>query len=75
MAGDSAARRARYFIYIVGGIFVALGFSLEMVPAFAAHAPGLAGRVCAGVGALILSVGRFGSDRIVRRCESLLLRR
>jgi hypothetical protein len=38
----------------------------------AAVAPELAGRVSAGLGALILAVGRFGSDRIVRRCEILL---
>jgi hypothetical protein len=72
MAEDPTARRARYFLYLLGGVFVALGFSLEMVPAFAAIAPSLAGRVSAGIGALILSVGRFGSDRVVLRCETLL---
>jgi hypothetical protein len=72
MTEDPSARRARYFLYLLGGVFVALGFSLEMVPAMAAVAPELAGRVCAGVGALILALGRFGSDRLVRRCETLL---
>jgi hypothetical protein len=72
MIDDRAARRARYFLYLLGGVFVALGFSLEMVPAMAAAAPPLAGRICAGVGAVILSAGRFGSDRFVRRCELLL---
>lgn len=72
MAEDPSARRARYFLYLLGGLFVALGFALETVPAMAAVAPGLAGRVSAGVGALILAVGRFGSDRLVRRCELLL---
>jgi len=72
MIEDRAARRARYFLYLLGGVFVALGFSLEMVPALAAVSPLLAGRVCAGVGAVILSVGRFGTDRFVRRCEMLL---
>jgi uncharacterized membrane protein YccF (DUF307 family) len=67
-----AARRARYFLYLLGGVFVALGFSLEMVPALAEVAPLPAGRICAGVGAIILSAGRFGSDRFVRRCEMLL---
>ena len=66
------ARRARYFLYLLGGVFVALGFSLETVPAFAAVSPSLAGRVCAGIGALILGAGRFGSDQFVRRCEMLL---
>jgi len=35
-------------------------------------APALAGRICAGIGAAILAAGRFGSDRFVLRCESLL---
>ena len=72
MTEDKAARRARYFLYLLGGVFVALGFSLEMVPALAAVAPGIAGRVCAGIGALVLSAGRFGSDRFVLRCQMLL---
>ncbi len=72
MSEDKAARRARYFLYLLGGLFVALGFSLEMVPAMAAVAPSLAGRVCAGIGAVILSAGRFGSDQFVLRCETLL---
>jgi hypothetical protein len=72
MIEDRTARRARYFLYLLGGVFVALGFSLEMVPALAAVAPPLAGRVCAAIGAVILSAGRFGSDRFVQRCEMLL---
>ena len=72
MIDDRVARRARYFLYLLGAVFVALGFSLEMVPALAAVSPSLAGRVCAGIGAVILSAGRFGSDRFVRRCEMLL---
>jgi hypothetical protein len=72
MAEDRAARRARYFLYLLGGVFVALAFSVERVPAMADIAPTLAGRICAGIGAVILAAGRFGSDRFVLRCESLL---
>ena len=72
MDEDQSARRARYFLYLLGGVFVALGFSLEMVPALAAVSPDLAGRICAGIGAGILCAGRFGSDRFVLRCETLL---
>jgi hypothetical protein len=72
MAEDRAARRARYFLYLLGGVFVALGFSVEMVPAMADIAPALAGRICAGIGAVILAAGRFGSDRLVLGCERLL---
>lgn len=71
MSEDKSARRARYFLYVLGGVFVALGFSLEMVPALAAVSPALAGRICAGIGAVILAAGRFGSDPFVRRCETL----
>jgi hypothetical protein len=69
---DPLARRARYFLYALGGIFVVLGFSLEMVPRFAAAAPWWSGRACALIGVVFLSIGRFASDRFVRRCESLL---
>jgi hypothetical protein len=72
MNEDRPARRARYFLYLLGGVFVALGFSLEMVPAMAAVAPSFGGRICAGIGAVILFAGRFGSDRFVIRCELLL---
>jgi hypothetical protein len=72
MPEDTTARRARYFLYLLGGVFVALGFSLEMVPVLAAIAPSLSGRVCAGIGAVVLALGRFGSDRLVTRCEGML---
>ncbi|MEP7243297.1 MAG: hypothetical protein ABI885_06375 [Gammaproteobacteria bacterium] len=67
-----SARRARYFLYLLGAVFVALGFALEMVPALAAVAPDIGGRVCAGIGTVILAAGRFGSDRFVCRCEMVL---
>jgi hypothetical protein len=69
---DASARRARYFLYAIGGGFVALGFSLEMVPLLAAMTPWWSGRASALIGVVFLSVGRFGSDRFVRRWESLL---
>jgi hypothetical protein len=72
-AGDAkAVRRARHFLYGLGIAFVLLGFSLDMIPALASLAVPLAGRICAGIGAVILSVGRFGSDALVRRCQMLL---
>jgi hypothetical protein len=73
MSDQHPARRARYFLYLLGGVFVALGFVLDGVPAMAAVAPELAGRLSAGIGALILAMGRFGSDRFVLRCEMLLI--
>jgi uncharacterized membrane protein len=73
-SGDEvkAVRRARHCFYGIGIAFVVLGFALEMVPALAAVSAPLAARICAGLGAVILSVGRFGSDRFVNRCERAL---
>jgi len=72
IAEVTSVRRARTLLYGLGIVFVVLGFSLEMVPALAAVVSPLAGKICAGIGALILSVGRFGSDRVVRRCQAPL---
>ncbi len=66
-AQDGQVRRSRYLLYLLGGAVVAFGYCLEMVPALAAISPPLGGRACAGLGALILSFGRFGPDRLVRR--------
>lgn len=72
-AGEAReARRARHFLYAFGIVFVLLGFSLEMIPALADVAAPLAGKICAGIGAVVLSIGRFASERIVRRCQTLL---
>ena len=67
-----AARRARYFLYALGGVFVALGFALDMVPTLASAAPPIAARACALIGAVILAIGRFGSDRLVSRVQQLM---
>ncbi len=72
---DPSARRARYALYVIGAVFIALGFSLESIPALAAVTPWWSGRASALVAVLFLVIGRYGSDRLVRRCESLLTRR
>lgn len=72
LRSEGSVRRARHFLYGIGIVFVVLGFALELVPALAAVAAPLAGRICAGIGAVILSVGRFGPDRFVNRCERAL---
>jgi hypothetical protein len=69
---DPAVRGVRNVHYGLGIGFVLLGFGLEMVPALTVIASPLAGRVCAGIGALILAVGRFGSDELMRRCRALV---
>jgi hypothetical protein len=69
---DPAARGVRNLFYGTGIAFVLLGFSLDMVPALSALVSPLTGRICAGVGALILAVGRFGSDNLMHRCRALV---
>jgi hypothetical protein len=69
---EPGVRRARYFLYALGALFVVVGFSLEMVPELAAHTPWWSGRAGALIGVVFLSIGRYGSDRFVRRCEALL---
>ena len=71
---SQAARRARYALYIAGGFFAVLGIALEMVPAFAAFTPVKVAKACALLGAVILGVGRFAPDHIVRRVEGFLVR-
>jgi hypothetical protein len=68
---DPAARGVRNVFYGLGIAFVLVGFSLEMVPALAVSVPPLAGRICAGIGALILAAGRFSSDDLMLRCRAL----
>jgi hypothetical protein len=69
---DPATRGVRNALYGLGIAFVLIGFSLEMIPALAAISSPLAGRVCAGIGALILAFGRFGSERVMQRCRALV---
>jgi hypothetical protein len=69
---DPAARGVRNLFYGLGIAFVLMGFALELLPALAAIAPPVAGRVCAGIGALVLAAGRFGSDGLMRSCRALL---
>jgi hypothetical protein len=64
---EPRARKGRYALYLLGGFFGALGIALEVVPAFASFTPNRVARCCALIGAIILAVGRFSPDRIVRR--------
>lgn len=74
MSDGFNARRARQVLYVLGGLWVALGFALETVPVLVDATPELSGRVCAGLGAVILIAGRFGSDRLMQRCENVMAR-
>jgi hypothetical protein len=64
---ERLARKGRYALYVLGGFFAALGIVLELVPFFASWVPVRVAKGTVLVGAIILSVGRFGSDTLVRR--------
>lgn len=61
------ARKGRYSLYVIGAFFAALGIALELVPLFASVVPVRVAKATVLLGAVILAVGRFGSDGIVRR--------
>jgi hypothetical protein len=67
MTEEPRVRKGRYTLYLLGGLFVALGIALEMVPAFASVTPVRVAKGCALLGAVILAVGRFSPDGIARR--------
>ncbi len=64
---EPQARKGRYALYLLGGLFAALGMALELVPLFAQFTPNRVARGCVLLGAAILAVGRFAPGRIVRR--------
>lgn len=66
-----AVRRARYFLYTLGGIFTALALFLDLVPALATEAPVHAVKGCALLAVALLSIGRFAPDKWVIRCQGL----
>jgi uncharacterized membrane protein YccC len=68
---DPGSRRARKFLYVLGTLFIVLGVAL-FVPSLADEGTDSGGVVCLIVGGLLLIGARFGSERFVRRCESLL---
>jgi hypothetical protein len=61
---DVAARRAR-------NVFYGLGIALVLLGLFMDASNPLAAKIVAGIGAVILAAGRFGSDAFVRRCHRL----
>jgi drug/metabolite transporter (DMT)-like permease len=70
-ASDPSTQRARKFLYVLGTLFIVLGVAL-FVPPLAEEGTDHAGVVCMIVGTLLFTVAKFGSERFVRRCESLL---
>jgi hypothetical protein len=66
-AEEPRARKGRYALYLLGGFFGALGIALEVVPLLASFTPNRVARAFALIGAIVLAVGRFSPDRIVRR--------
>ncbi len=69
----AAVRRARYFFYVLGGFFALLSIALGVEPNLQAVTPVYAVRGCALIGVLLLSMGRFTTDRWALRCQNLLI--
>ena len=69
---ERATRKRRYSFYLVGSAFAAAGIALGTMPVFTAHTPILVAKGCALVGALILAVGRFAPDPVLRRIPPAL---
>jgi hypothetical protein len=64
---ERAVRKLRYGVYIVGSAVAAAGITMGSMPFFAQHTPILVAKAFALVGALILAVGRFAPDNVLRR--------
>ena len=62
-----SARKRRNTLYLVGSAFAAAGITMGTMPLFAQHTPILMAKGFALFGALILAVGRFAPDHVLRR--------
>lgn len=60
-------RKRRTSFYLVGSAIAVAGMMLGTMPMFRELTPMLVARGVALVGAMILAVGRFGSDAFLRR--------
>jgi uncharacterized membrane protein len=54
-------------MYVVGSAVAAAGIVMGTMPVFTAMTPILVAKVCAAVGAVILAVGRFAPDHLLKR--------
>ncbi len=69
---SAAARRARYLFYVLGGCFVLLALACDLMPQLVSVVPAHAAKGCALLAIVFLGLGRFASDRWVRRCAGLI---
>lgn len=60
-------RKRRTSLYLMGSVVAAAGLALGTMPMFRPLTPMLVAKGIVLVGALILAVGRFGSDALLRR--------
>lgn len=67
-------RRARYVLYLLGGVFTAIAVVADLSPPVAARVPDAVVTGSSLLAIVILSVGRFAPDRWVLRCEGWLRR-
>jgi hypothetical protein len=64
---EGATRNRRYMLYLIGSAFAAAGIAMGTMPLFKEMTPILVAKGCALVGALILAIGRFVPDHLLRR--------
>ncbi len=60
-------RRRRHRLYLIGTAVAVAGIIMGSMPLFAEHTPIYVSKGCAAIGAVILAIGRFGSDHFLRR--------
>jgi formaldehyde-activating enzyme involved in methanogenesis len=54
-------------MYVIGSAFAAAGITMGTMPFFAVLTPILVAKICAALGAVILAVGRFAPDHVLKR--------
>jgi hypothetical protein len=62
-----AERRRRYRLYLIGTAVAVAGVTMGTMPLFAERTPIFVSKGCAALGAVILAIGRFAPDHVLRR--------
>ena len=69
---SAATRKRRVAFYVAGFAFAAAGITSGTMPVFVAFTPILVAKGLALLGAMVLAVGRFAPDHVLRRLSPAL---
>jgi hypothetical protein len=69
---NAATRKRRVALYVTGSAFAAAGITAGTMPLLIAFTPVLVAKGVALLGAMILAVGRFSPDHLLRRIPPAL---